>query len=379
MSFFDQRRAQFVCFEDKLVAALETWASKATPLSVGLLITLLTLIVSRPDFERWSWHELQHTRAHDYLLRCADPLTRDLSEPVLAYRLTLPIISWLLRLPPVCSLALPYVATISFLTATFVFLRRHADGLTGIAGSLILGLSWSTLPCNWIPGEFSDTFSHLCAVVMMLTGNGVVAFFATVLGLFNDERMIVSLVFVGLWRRSNRQEVDHAGWIPWLLSAILGCFAYAVGRHALTVGWIGSGIVTPQVYRDFGYYLRSLRPEIGSWASWLLNVVAAYRWGWAFLLSYIWMMFRRGARLDTVLFAGFVCIAVFATFLVYDIGRSVGYLAPALLVSLVGLRRQHGSQLSRWLVRVPALMLLSPVVSFSRAGHPLVHKPWISR
>ena len=106
-------------------------------LFVGLAVWLFGICVKFPQGLLTSDLAL---RLQDFLKLCANPFTRDLSEPFLAYRISVPVLAWILQLPPtVCTFI-----QLLFLIAAYAVLFRVVSKRTGnptFAVLVVAGLS----------------------------------------------------------------------------------------------------------------------------------------------------------------------------------------------------------------------------------------------
>ncbi|MGA3006558.1 MAG: hypothetical protein ABSE59_01585 [Opitutaceae bacterium] len=334
----------------------------ASAWQVALFAWALSTFLASPAFFGWSWEGIAvKSRAADYLSLCKNPLARDLHEPILAYRLTLPVLAWMLHLPPLVALVLPYFAHVGFLAVCFTALRRRVDPLPAALATVIVALSFALFWSNWKPG-FTDTTSHLLAASMLLTPAAGWAFFATFLGLFNDERMVLALPFILCWHFPPAAKIV---WIRktarWSLGIGLALGAYFMVRHALGVGWIGPGIAIPATYKSMGTDVAAFRPHLGSWAVWALNVFLSFRWAWALVIAFAWLLQRRGAWTMLAVFGGFLVFGVLASMSVADVSRSIGYMTPAWLLATVWLAKENQPKLQSCLLWITIALILTPV------------------
>src|SRR5262249_33555213 len=107
-------------------------------------------------------------RLDDYLKLCANPLTRDIA-PILAYRLSEPIIAWAFHLPPVICTYLPILFLIfSYAIIFYVVLEHTVDKRFSllVAGGLSLTFfaHWTN---RWL--GFPDSLSHLASASALIS------------------------------------------------------------------------------------------------------------------------------------------------------------------------------------------------------------------
>lgn len=349
--------------EQRALRVLGTWAERQSAVKVGVFVWLLSTLVAAPALFGWSWETIAlNSRAADYLRLCADPLTRDLNEPILAYRIAVPLLAWALQLPPIAALVLPYLAHVGFLGFVFVALRRRSTATLALLGTTIVGLSFALFWSNWRPG-FTDTFTHLAVGAMLVSSSARVAGLATLLGFLNDERMVLALPFVFLWHLPSflAAENRRTTTTRWVLAVFAAAVVYAGLRYSLQVGWIGTGVPRPVVYQDISAHIGGFRPHLGSWTVWGLNVFLSFRWAWVLVFAWLILGWREGSRVSVSLAIGALAGGVLASAVVADVARSVGFLFPLLLVAIAGLASRDPQSTGVWLLRIVTALLATPV------------------
>lgn len=329
---------------------------------VALGCWAISTFLASPPFFSMTWQGMTHqSRAADYLRLCADPLARNLDEPILAYRLTMPLLAWLLHLAPLAALILPYFFHMGFLAVAFSAIRRRADPGIAAGLTLVLALSFTMFWSNWKPG-FTDTTTHLLTACLLLTTAPHWTALALFFGLLNDERAILALPFVLLWHGTAESRTFHwrrslLGWLAAVAGTIL---FYGLVRHALSVGWIGPGIESPKVYREMGESVWAIHPWLGSWPIWALNVFLSFRWAWALVLAFGVLLAMRREWFMLGMYSAAVAAGCLASALVADVARSIGYLFPAWLIAGIGLARMHEKGTRRWLALVVCALVVTP-------------------
>jgi hypothetical protein len=348
--------------ETRLLGLVDRATRNVPAWRVALGAWILSTFLASPAFFGWSWEGITtKSRAADYLRLCKNPWARDLSEPILAYRLTMPVLAWILHLPPLAALALPYFIHLGFLAACFTALRRRTEPIVAAFATVIIALSFALFWSNWMPG-FTDTTSHLLAALMLLTPAGGWAFFATFLGLFNDERMALALPFVLCW---HFPPAGTTAWArqtaKWLGAVGLALGAYLVVRHGLSVGWIGPGIVTPKTYHNMVAEIHAFRPHLGSWAVWALNVFLSFRWAWVLVIAFVWLLRGRQQWAMLAVFTGFLGFGILGSASVADVSRSIGYMTPAWLLAITWLADENLPGLQARLLWITIALVCTPV------------------
>lgn len=300
------------------------------------------------------------SRIPDYLSLCADPLTRKLGEPILAYRITTPLLAWVLHLPVWACLALPYLFSIAALYWVFHAVRQRTDERRAILLCAAVAFSYAVIWSNTKPGV-PDGATHFAVAVCLLAVSPAAAAIATILGTMNDERFVLAIPFLLLWHAWPVATMGEA------CRKVRGMAAgFAAGltvvlflRHALTIGWIGTGISIPRTYTNWAAF----RTNFALWwresgMTYLANVAVSWRWLWAVWLAGIWMAWRCGPRWWAgFLAAAMLCGCLLAS-LVADVSRSIGFFYPAALCSWLALERyspELGRKLLFWSVVLCAL------------------------
>jgi hypothetical protein len=276
-------------------------------------------------------------RLEDYLKLCANPLTRDVA-PILAYRISVPIIAWALHLPPVICTYLPILFLIfSYAIIFYVVLEHTADkrfSILVVAGfSLTFFAHWTN---RWL--GFPDSSSHLVSALALLSSNPFLLALCCVFGTLNDERWLFSVPFLLFWHGSNHGKAGifsstaatRAG-----IGLAVGILFVLLIRHALTIGWLGPGIAEPNMYKIMRSTLLDLNPLNSTWPLFALNIFMGLGWYW---LAVMKLITRQLSSPTPILgyFLGFsVLIASLSTLVVEDVSRSIGFLFLVVVIASV--------------------------------------------
>ena len=142
---------------------------------------------------------------------CANPFARDVN-PILAYRISVPILAWALQLPLIVCTFLPILFLISSYAVVFhVVLERTGDkqfSLLVVAG---LSLTFFALWTNrWL--GYADFFSHLFSALALLSSNPFLLALCCIVGTLNDERWLMSVPFLLYWHGSNHARAGVLNW-----------------------------------------------------------------------------------------------------------------------------------------------------------------------
>ena len=332
--------------------------------SVGLGSWFVSFVLYAPPF--WTILEpgrLAQSRAGDFLKLCRDPLARDLTEQILAYRLTVPVISWLLHLPDWLSLLLPYVFLSLSLGLVYEALRLRTTEVYAAWVAVGLACTYMVIWPSTKPG-FPDGVTHFAVAACLVTAAPGWAAALTVFGMMNDERFITAVPFILLWHGWPVPSVSAAIRQTWRLAAgfVLGVGIVWILRKALTDGWIGPGIPRLEVYSGIGAFWSEFPDWARRWAgTFVVNVGMGWRWLWLpWMAGVFWIWRGLGPRWWIGTAAVGTLLSVLATMVVADVSRSVGYLFPALVAVLGAAYRENPARAERWLILAVIACALTP-------------------
>jgi hypothetical protein len=302
-------------------------------LIVGFSIWLFGIFVKFPQGLLSTSH---FPRLDDYLKLCANPFARDVNL-ILAYRISVPVLAWVLHLPPVICTLLPILFLISSYALIFyVLFERTGDkqfALLVVAG---LSLTFFALWTNrWL--GYSDSFSHLCSAVALLSSNPFLLALCCIIGTINDERWLMSVPFLLYWHGSNHAKADTINWTNATRSGIglaAGVLVVLLVRYALTVGWLGPGIVEPGYYKivrstSLSHHL----PYASTWPLFALNVLMGLGWYWVPVVRLVLRQVSSGTLVWGYFLGLSVFIAALSTLLDEDVSRSIGFLYLAVVIA----------------------------------------------
>ena len=306
-------------------------------------------------------------RLEDYLKLCANPLTRDIA-PILAYRISVPIIARAFHLPPAICTYLPiFFLIFSYAIIFHVVLKRTADkrfSILVIAGlSLTFFAHWTN---RWL--GFPDSFSHLASALALISSNPFLLALCCVFGTLNDERWLFSVPFLLFWHGSNHAKAGissstvtmHAG-----IGLAVGILFVLLIRHALTIGWLGPGIIEPNVYKIMRSTLLNLSPLHSTWSLFALNVFMGFSWYW---LAVMKLITRQLSSPTPILgcFLGFsVLVASLSTLVVEDVSRSIGFLFLVLVIASVYDYNTDPASARTWWRNLLLATAITPTIYYS--------------
>jgi hypothetical protein len=318
---------------EALCGRLERMSPLRAALAAGFLAWGVSTFFYAPPF----WLHLagggpNPSRVDDFIALCHDPLTRQLHEPILAYRITTPVLAWLLGLRGFSGVILQYAAIVATLALSFDVLAWRTDRRLALVVTLGIACSYTIIWTNTKPG-FPDSVTHLAVALALCVANPFFAAGLTLLGTLNDERFVLSIPFILLWHAGPGSFCAMAG-RTWklLLGFAAGLSGVVLVRHALTVGWIGPGISLPVVYQQMGQTGAAFRPWEG-WRGYLVNIPLGYRALWVLPVYFLLRRQSPPAGAFKLLFLGALIAALFACSFVGDVSRSVGFFYPALLLA----------------------------------------------
>ena len=338
--------------ESKVSRSIQTRLKDVPILKASLLVGFLLVGTSFFFYSPALWRP-PPGRFADFIRLCEDPLTRDLTEPIVAYRVTAPLIAYLSGLRGPEGAVVQYLANILTFAILFWVLRKR--GLDVAASFLVcfgLALTQVAQVSNtWL--GYPDSVTNLFLAIAMSRFRFGVLFVSTVLGTLNDERFLLGLPLVFLWHlwgvapREAMRRVALAA-----AGAVLGIGIVLTTRYALAVGWIGPEI-PPSVYGGFQW-------GNTPWVYKVLGIGFGFRWMWLVPAAAVWLAWNRGHRwyagcLGLVLAAGAAACTMPA-----DISRSVAQLFPGVICGAAILYQAAPVRCRQLLIVVVVASLLTP-------------------
>jgi hypothetical protein len=301
-------------------------------------------------------------RIWDFVRQAHDPLARNLQETILAYRPVHPLILYSLGIRSALLVYLfPVVYAVGFLSMLFVFLRRHVP--TACAALFCAALSTTMVvqaSTFWL--GYPDALCWCIALVMLMTRHAWLAVVLVPLGMLADERFILTASIVTLIRLHLSESRPS---LRALLSAatppLLGVVLALAIRHALRVGWIGSGIVEVEVYelllgRLAGFVSFPVRdkPILVP-----LAIFFAFRFAWL-LPALALKESLRNEPVVSALAGTLVVLGSYAVFIGGDWTRSMAYLFPILVLAVLQMEKRQRNRSTIPLLLVLLLNVATP-------------------
>lgn len=274
------------------------------------------------------------TRLHDLMRMAEHPLRRDLHEPILAYRLSVPIVAYLLQLRGFALIALAYATNVAFIGTLFAALRTRTTSQIAFIAVGLVALSQAGQSASTALG-CQDPLAHLCTAILLLIAGPAMAL-VSIMGIFADERSVLAFPFVILWHWLGRTSGSPPDWRRSVTAAValaVGAATAALLRHMLTVGLIGPGIVTPEAYKFIG---SNVAKGLGGafrfgFATHVGELFFAFRWLWLVPFAYLFSAPPSCMKWVTALILVGVVIEAIVIFWGGDHTRSSAYMFPALI------------------------------------------------
>ena len=295
-----------------------------------------------------------------FLALCENPLRRDIAYPILYYRITVPLIAYLLNLPPVLAFSIQYAAIIFALSIVFYYMAKRLDATTALLFCAALACSAFTQWGNMYPG-IPDSVSLMLAAICLLRVRSVVYLPLITLGSLNDERMLFALPFIVLLKHPdvfNSRRAFNKAFIDalWMAGGVVFWVAL---RVMLQTGVIGPGIETPQVYEEFSETIVDFTPYAQTWFTWAWNVYMGFRGLWiipvmAALLSTSLMRYR---TLYFLLWSAIIA----STIIVADVSRSLGFAFTGIICGVIMISKVISvSSLRKLLLGIATFQIVTP-------------------
>lgn len=333
----------------------EAYAQPRSPVRTALFVALLSVGLSISLYAPSLWIPLP-ARFADFAKLCAWPLARDLQEPILAYRITAPLLAYLLGLRGSLGLAVQYGANVVTFLVLYLALFRRIGHFLALLTCLGLALTPVAQLANTWPG-FPDSVTNLALAGCLLTASPLTLAGLTCAGVLNDERFILGLPFVVLWHFGVHWSEGRFGVARRAFIGALGGVALAsVVRAALDRGIIGAGIPATVYAIQFN----ALEPP------------HAHFWGAFFGFRFMWLLplvaaglgLRREAdRLGIFALLALVIGAAVATTRSGDLSRSMAPMFPGIVWSVVYVYRHSARLAGGVLMRAVVLCVITPQFS----------------
>jgi hypothetical protein len=306
----------------------------ASALLVGAGVWLFGIVIKFPQGLLTTSH---FPRLDDYLKLCANPFARDVN-PILAYRISVPVLAWALHLPPVICTLLPILFLItSYAVVFYVVSERTGDKRFALMVVVGLSLTFFGLWTNrWLGSP--DAFSHLFSALALLSSNPLFLALSCIIGTLNDERWVMSVPFLLYWHGSDHAKPDAIDWTIITRTALalaVGIILVLLIRHALSVGWIGPGVAASWYSKMRSVPPDRLFPYNSTWALFGLNIFMGLAWYWLAVARLVARQLSSAVPIWGYFLAVCIFVTGLSTGLVEDVSRSIGFLFLGIVAAAV--------------------------------------------
>ena len=298
------------------------------------------------------------TRRDDLLAQCIDPFTRNLIEPILAYRVIQPSIAKALgwcgeRREILALMGSPGIAYIALILTLILFhfsLRQKFSQNISLLTTFALATTQVT---QWVNTHWGhpDSLTFLPISLLLLSRQPVLIIIATSIGCLNDERFIFALPFIFLWwwpiKESWKKNLKNLS--PIIFASLTGIFIFIAIRIALQQGLIGPGIFfkyQEDAFDGLNSYGRIFDPA--NWLGLIVMAFLGFRWLWIIPFLALISLFKERLSMRSFFFISSTLIAILSTFGVSDVSRSCSFFFPMIPVAIEILKDQSYWQESKF-------------------------------
>ena len=249
---------------------------------IGFLSWLFSIFLFSPRLTLFLGEGSGTTRRDDILAQCIDPFTKNLKEPILAYRIIQPSIAKALgwcgeRREILALMGSPGIAYIALILTLIIFhfslKKRFGNSLSLLATFAIA----TTQLTQWVNTHWGhpDSLTFLPISLLMISRQPILIIIATSIGCINDERLILSLPFILLWwwPKNETWQRSLKNLFPIIFSCFIGIAIAFVIKISIQQGLIGQGIFEPYDANAFKGYFRILNPS-----NWFSLLVVVFFW-----------------------------------------------------------------------------------------------------
>jgi tetratricopeptide (TPR) repeat protein len=288
-----------------------------------------------------------YPRLDDFLAQCKDPLRRDLQSTTVAWRLLVPLVCHLLRLPGRTPLVVPWLGGVVVVAYAAVLFRRRLDDWRYVAGGTLLFATTATVLVTIRSPGINDSWVWL-GLLTVAFGRGFWSVpVACLLCPWVDERFLIGFPLawlVGRFERGVTWDWPSTSEGLWLLP--YAAIRFWLGRHdyvADQASHLALALYIPQAI--------SLMPMIP--IGWWMGLRA----GWLAIAYACWTT-PPGRR---VLGAATLIVTVVNTIgLSYDLSRSIAILVPVALLGCFEYARRAPTSAPRILLALGITNLFLP-------------------
>jgi len=279
-----------------------------------------------------------------------------LHSPILARRLTLPIMAHLLHLANRGIIVIPIVA--NFLTLVLLYyalalampetLAFLTVTLLSLTAMTVIGNTWLGMP---------DPISNLMGVACMASTNPMwIAVFA-VIGFQTDERFAMMIPFILLWKIRDCASLKAAAKqsMPFLASILVallatGLIQFLVVRDAVPIS----------IYRHI--FVEAWQQHAAFPLHIPLAIFFAFRWAWWLPIFLAAVAFKSRPKFLAVLTLLLIALESLAAMTVADMTRSMAQIFPGFVLTIYLLAKLRFETLQRWLPVAIMAMVVTPIL-----------------
>ena len=345
---------------------------KNNSIIVGFSSWLFSIFLFSPRLTLFLGEGSGTTRRDDILAQCIDPFTKNLKEPILAYRIIQPSIAKALgwcgeRREILALMGSPGIAYIALILTLIIFhfslKKRFSNSLSLLA---TFGLATTHLT-QWVNTHWGhpDSLTFLPISLLMISRQPILIIIATSIGCINDERLILSLPFILLWWWPKKETWQRSlkNLFPIIFSCFIGIAIAFFIKISIQQGLIGPGIFEPYEVNAFEGYFRILNPS--NWFSLLVVVFFGFRWLWIIPIFALLVLLKNKLSIRSFVFIVSSAISILMTFAVADVSRSCAFFFPIIPVAMEILKDQSTwpeSKLKFWMSLIIGLNVLTPAL-----------------
>jgi len=205
---------------------------------IGVIAWMSSIFMWAPSLTFYISQGSTGARRADLALQCFDVFRRDLSEPILYYRILQLFLAETLGLCSadlgslkalLASPGLSFIASIMTLSFVYSLMRNYVNG--GLAVNVVL-LVGSTQVVQWSNNVWGapDSFSLACIAALMLVRSRILIPLFIFIGSIADERTLISLPLLLVFRVFQKDKFiepplsdDHVNCLPADFAAVVAC------------------------------------------------------------------------------------------------------------------------------------------------------------